>query len=99
MAKKSPERFPGFVGCMAMLRNRKDAEVQEEGYHWLLPRVGEFVEPLLAKLEAECDPYMQGGILELLGEARDARAFSAFVRHLLSPNAAVRQWAETGLRK
>jgi HEAT repeat protein len=99
MPKKPAERFPGFVGCMAMLRNRKDAETQEAGYHWLLPRVGEFVELLLAELAAERDPYMQGWMLELLGEARDARAFPAFISHLLSPDASVRRWAETALRQ
>ena len=99
MPKKRAERFPGFDGSMAMLRMRKDALAQEEGYHWLLPRVSEFVEPLLAELVAEGDPYMQGWILELLGEARDVRTFRAFVQHLLSPDALVRQWAETGLRR
>jgi hypothetical protein len=99
MPKKPAERFPGFSGSMALLRNRKDAEAQETGYHCLLPRVGEFVEPLLAELEAERDPYMQGWILELLGKARDVRAFHAFVRHLLSPDASVRQWAETALHQ
>lgn len=99
MPKKPAERFPGFVSSMAMLRNRKDAEAQEAGYHWLLPHIGEFVEPLLAELEAERDPYIQGWILELLGEARDARAFPAFVQHLLSPDASVRRWAETALRQ
>ena len=99
MPKKPSERFPGFSGSMALLRNRKDAEAQEMGYHWLLPRVGEFVEPLLTELETERDPYMQGWILELLGEARDARAFHAFVRHLLSPEASVRRWAETALHQ
>jgi hypothetical protein len=99
MPKKPVARFPGFAGCMAMLRNRKDAEAQEAGYHLLLPYVSECVAPLLAELAAERDPYMQGWMLELLGEARDGHAFSAFVQHLLSPDAAVRQWAETGLRK
>lgn len=99
MPKKPTERFPGFSGSMALLRNRKDAEAQETGYHWLLPRVGEFVEPLLAELEAERDPYMQGWMLELLGEARDVRAFHAFIRHLLSPDASVRRWAETALHQ
>ncbi len=83
---------------MTMLRNRKDAEAQEAGYHWLLPRVGEFTEQLIAELEAERDPHMQGWILELLGEARDTRAFDLFVRHLLDPDSPVRQWAEMGLR-
>lgn len=99
LPKKAAERFPGFTICMAMLRNRKDAETQEAGYHWLLPRVGEFVEPLLAELAAESDPRMQGWILELLGEARDTRVFSAFVRHVLNSDESVRWWAEWGLRK
>jgi hypothetical protein len=42
--------------------------------------VGEFVESLLAELETEDEPCMQGWILELLGDARDVRAFPAFVR-------------------
>jgi HEAT repeat protein len=82
-----------------MLRNRKNAMAQEEGYHWLLPRVGEFVEPLLAGLETEDEPRMQGWILELLGEAGDVRAFPAFARHLFSPDESVRWWAQSGLRK
>jgi len=98
MAKKSAPQFPGFARCMIMLRNRKDVEAQEAAYHWLRPRVGEFVEPLIAELEAERDPHMQGWILELLGEARDTRAFDMFAQHLLNPDMLVRQWAETGLR-
>jgi len=99
MPKNPTERFPGFAPSMAMLRNRKNAEAQETGYQWLLPRVGDFIEPLLAELEVEGDPYMQRWILELLGEARDVRAFQSFMQHLLSQNASVRQWAESGLQK
>jgi hypothetical protein len=99
MPKKPVARFPGFSGCIAMLRNRKDVEAQEAGYHLLLPRVGEFVAPLLAELDAESDPRMQGWLLELLGDARDVRAFPAFVRYLLSTDKSVRNWAESGLRK
>ena len=99
MPKNPTERFPGFAPSMAMLRNRKNAEAQETGYQWLLPRVGDFIEPLLAELEVEGDPYMQRWILELLGEARDVRAFQSFMQHLLSQNASVRQWAESGLQR
>lgn len=80
-----------------MLRNRKDADAQESAYLWLLPRVGEFVEPLIAELEAEPGLHMQRWILELLGEARDTRAFDIFARYLADPDSSVRQWAETGL--
>jgi len=73
--------------------------IQEDGYHWLLPRVGEFVDALLAESETEDEPRMQGWILELLGEARDVRTFPAFVRHLFSPDESVRSWAQCGLRK
>jgi hypothetical protein len=31
MSKKLAQRFPGFAACVAMLRNRKDAETQEAG--------------------------------------------------------------------
>lgn len=98
MPRKPVERFPGFKGCMNMLRNRKNAMIQEDAYFWLLPRVREFVEPLLAELDAEDDPRMQGWILELLSAARDVRAFPMFVRYLFSPEEQVRVWAEMGLR-
>jgi hypothetical protein len=97
--KKAVERFPGFAACIAMLRNRKDVDAQEAGDYWLVPRVGEFVVPLLAELDAESDLRMQGWLLELLGDARDVRAFPAFVRYLLSADESVRNWAEWGLRK
>jgi HEAT repeat protein len=42
---------------------------------------------------------MQGWMLELLGEARDVRALHAFMQLLLSQDASVRQWTESGLRK
>ena len=99
MPRKPVERFPGFKGCMNMLRNRKNAIVQEEAYFWLLPRVGEFVEPLLAELDAENDPRMQGWILELLSAARDVRTLPVFVQYLFSPIEQVREWAEIGLRE
>lgn len=98
MPRKPAERFPGFRGCMKMLRSRKNAMVQEEAYFWLLPRVGEFVEPLLAELDAEDDPRIQGWILELLSAAGDVRAFPVFVQNLFSPEYQVREWAEAGLR-
>jgi HEAT repeat protein len=98
MPRKPVERFPGFKSCMNMLRNRKYAMVQEDAYVWLLPRVGEFVEPLLAELDAEDDPRMQGWMLELLSAARDVRALPVFVQYLFSPEERVRIWAAMGLR-
>ena len=61
--------------------------------------MSEFVEPLLAELATEDDPYMQHWFLELLGDAHDVRVFSAFVQHLFSPNTRVREWAEIGVRE
>jgi hypothetical protein len=40
------EKFPGFEKCMAMMR-RRNAAIQEGGYHWLLPRSREFVPELV----------------------------------------------------
>ena len=74
MARPKQNIFPGLDRCLAMLRNR-DAMTQEDGYYALLPRVGEYVEPLIAALHSETDPHLQGWLLELLGEARDPLAF------------------------
>jgi hypothetical protein len=98
MPKNPEQRFPGFGVCMRMLRNRKKSMAQEEAYFWLLPRVGEFVDPLLAEMDVEDDPHMQGWILELLSAAKDVRALPVFVKYLFSPEQQVRDWAEMGLR-
>jgi hypothetical protein len=73
--------------------------VQEDAYFGLRPRVGEFVEPLLAELDVEDDPHMRAWILELLGDAKDVRAFPVFVQNLFSPDEQVRRWAKSGLRE
>jgi HEAT repeat protein len=96
MPKKSSGEFPGFDQCMAMMRKRK---IQEEAYFWLLPRISEFIEPLLAELENERDIGVQAQIVELLAAARSVRALSVFLQHLSSPNQWLRMWAEQGLRE
>jgi hypothetical protein len=83
---------------MRMLRKRTNRMAQEDVYFWLLPRVGEFVVPLLAELDIEDDPRMQGWILELLSAAKDVRALPVLVKYLFSPEQQVRVWAEMGLR-
>ena len=97
MPKKTPDEFPGFDQCMAMLRKRKSM-TQEEGFFWLQSRAGEFVEQLLAELETEQDVGVQADIIELLGYARSLRALPVFLRYLSSPNEWLRIWAEHGLR-
>lgn len=99
MSKKQSVAFPGFDKCMAMLRNRKEAMTQEEGYYWLQPRAAEYVEPLITELAGEQDPYILGWILELLGEARSTTAFPVLVTHVLHPDASLREWALSGLKK
>jgi hypothetical protein len=96
--KRASTHLPGFDQYMAMLRNLKNPAGQEDAYLFLLPHVGEYVAQLLAQLEAESDPHMQSWLLELLGEARDTRAFPVFIRYLLSPDPTLCRWAATGLR-
>ena len=90
-------RFPGFAGCLRMMRER-DPPTQEEGFHWLLPRAAEFVEPLMAEFRREQDHRLRCWLLELIGEARNPRALSLLVEYLHSPDDSLRSWAVRGLQ-
>jgi len=94
----SKRRFPGFAACMRLMRERSPA-AQEEGFHALLPRAAEFVEPLIEEFRAERrDMGLRRWLLELIGEARDPRALAFLVEQLDSPDESLRGWAVRGLR-
>lgn len=90
-------RFPGFAGCMRMMR-RHDPQVQEDGFYWLLSRAGDFVELLAAEYRHEPDHGLRCWLLELLGEARDPQALPVFLEALRSEDESLRDWAVRGLR-
>src|SRR5205085_262011 len=75
------QRFPGFAGCMRLMR-KKNAALREEGFHWLLPRAAEFVAELIEEFRREPEHGLRCWLLELIGEARDSRAVELMVEQL-----------------
>lgn len=92
------ERFPGFRACIAMMRKR-NAQVQEEGFHWLLPHAAEFVDELMQEFQREEASGLRSWLLELIAEARSAKAFDLFRENLASGDKGLRFWAIRGLRR
>jgi hypothetical protein len=90
-------RFPGFAACLRMMRKR-NPQTKEDGFHWLRPRAAEFVEALMAEFRGESDHGLRCWLLELIGEARDARALPLLVEQLHSPDESLRSWAAWGLQ-
>ena len=78
---------------------KHDAQLQEDGFHALLPRAGEFVPELLQEFELEQDHGLRCWILELLSEARDERAIPLFLEQLTSEDEQLRGGALCGLRQ
>jgi hypothetical protein len=92
------DRFPGFAKCLEMMR-RRDPLTREQGFHALRPRTAEFVEELIAEFRAETkDHGLRCWLLELIAEARDARALPLLTEQLLSGGDSFRRWAAHGLR-
>ena len=82
---------------MTMMRSR-DAQVQEDGFHFLRHQAGDHVDALVAAFRAESDEGLRRWLLELLTFARDARLTELFVAYLGDPDEGLRHWAEVGLR-
>ena len=92
------EKFPGFEKCMAMMR-RRNAAIQEDGYHWLLPRSREFVPELVREYSAEQDQGLRCWLLELLAEARAPELLDLFRGALHDGHEGVQDRGVMGRRK
>jgi hypothetical protein len=81
-----------------MMRSR-NPQVQEDGFHHLLPHAAEFVDQLTAEFHAERkDQGLRAWLLELIAAARDERALPLLAELLNSPDDRLRPHAEQGLR-
>ena len=92
------EKFPGFEKCMAMMRQRRDQLLQDDGFLWLEPRAGEFVEELMEEFKNEERIGIRGWLLELIGSAKSPLAFELLASELRSPDPVHRRWAIRGLK-
>ena len=90
-------KFPGFKKCMEMMRSR-DPQVQEDGFHWLLPHAPEHVGELIDAFHSEEDFGLRCWLLELVSEAKSEAAFDFLAQQLRSDQWQFRSWAIRGLR-
>jgi hypothetical protein len=90
-------RFPGYKACLAMMR-KHNPQTSEEGFHFLLPHAADHLDELMADFQAAEDHGLQCWLLELIGEARSAKAFDLLRQQLLSSDEALRYWAAHGLQ-
>lgn len=90
-------RYPGFPKCMAMMRDR-DPQTREDGFHLLLPHVGEHVYELIEVFAEEEDHGLRCWLLELIGAARSPDAFEFLAGQLRADDHRFRFWAIRGLK-
>ncbi len=96
MTKKSTPS--SFEQCLRMMRKR-DPQIQEDGYHYLLARAPEYLDQLMAQFEIEQDIGVRWWLLELIGEARSPEAFLLLAECLRSDDERLRVRAIWGLKK
>jgi hypothetical protein len=84
---------------MRLIRNRGDPLAQEEGYALPRPHAAAFLDALRQELAHAKDPFIQGWLLELIGDARSNQAFPIVVGYLLHPDTRLQHWARDGLFK
>src|SRR5262245_29537134 len=92
------QRFPGYSACLAMMR-KHDPQIQEDGFHWLLPRAAEHVEALIEDFGREQEHGLRCWLLELIGEARSPQAFGLLCEQLGSSDESLRHRAIRALQQ
>jgi hypothetical protein len=77
--------------------HKHDPQLQEDGFHLLLPNVAAHVDELIVDFQNETDHGLRCWFLELIGAARDPKAFALLAAQLHSSDDALRSWATRGL--
>src|SRR6185369_11252742 len=90
-------KFPGFDACMQMMRKR-DPQLQEDGFWYLLPHAHEYVDELMAEFHKETDHGLRCWLLELIGHARSPQAFALLLEHLRGDDESFWTYAMRGLK-
>jgi len=81
---------------MQGLRER-DTQGRERAFDFLREHADAYVDDLVAEFAAEEDQGLRCWLLELLAEARSAKALDVFRRELESPDESLQFWAVRGL--
>ena len=82
------------------MMRKHNPQLQEDGFHLLLPHAADFIDDLLREFQLETmDHGLRCWLLELIVEAADARALNVLVEQLRSQDDSLRDWAILGLRE
>jgi hypothetical protein len=78
---------------------KSDAQLQEDGFHFLFPHAHEYVAQLIEEFSHEANPGIRCWLLELLAEAREPGAFPLFLEYLQSDEKSLKTMAIRGLKQ
>jgi hypothetical protein len=85
-----------FEQAMERMRGA-DARMREDAFDFLREHADAYVDELIAEFAAEGDPGLRCWLLELVAEARSAKALEVFRDQLESPDESLQFWAVRGL--
>jgi hypothetical protein len=77
---------------------KHDPQLQEDGFHALLPHAADHLPELIREFHTETDHGLRCWLLELIGEAKKPETLPLLVEQHHSPDESFRDWAIHGLR-
>jgi hypothetical protein len=87
-----------FREAMRLMR-KHDPQLQEDGFHLLLPHAADHLGELIAEFEQEQDHGLRCWLLELIGHARSPDALPVLGSQLHSSDESLHDWAVRRLKK
>ncbi|GLV59841.1 hypothetical protein KDH_66650 [Dictyobacter sp. S3.2.2.5] len=91
------KRVPKFQEGMRLMRH-SDPQLQEDGFHLLLPYAHEYTQQLIDSFRQEADSGLRHWLLELLSAAKDPEALPIFLEYLHSDESGLKSEAIRGLK-
>jgi len=81
------------------LMRKHDPQLQEDGFHFLLPHAHEYVQQLMDEFSQETDPGLRCWLLELIADAKDSSALPLFLNYLQCDEDSLKVIAIRGLQQ
>ncbi|MEO0897166.1 MAG: HEAT repeat domain-containing protein [Bacteroidota bacterium] len=91
------EKFLGFEKCMELMR-KTDSQLQEDGFHFLLPYASDYLNELIREFKEEKDHGLKCWLLELICESKSLESFEILKENLSNDSESLRNWAIHGLK-
>jgi HEAT repeat protein len=77
---------------------KHDPQTREDGFHYLLPRVDEYLDALIAEFRKESEHGLRRWLLELIGHSKNPAAYPLLAEFAKDKDDSLREWAIKGLR-